>query len=198
MSEESTIENRPPHNETPEVRQQIADYERWISASGPHSKHGKFYRRQVAELKKFIPQWPEELKSFSNGYTIKSFPDAETAVIPPDKGRGCGGFSKDEQLALYDKEGRMVVTWGGGRRFENQYDEYGRIVASRLIDDSTKGKFDGDVRCVTRYTYEAGQPIKGLTSLQYPHYGHHTYESTFEKDFNTDPSFAKYKPESAE
>ena len=197
MSETSMIESRPPHNETPEVKKQIADYERWIRGSGPHSKHGKFYRRQVAELKKFIPQWPEELKSFSNSYTIKSFPDAETAVIPPHKGRGCGGLSKDEQLALYDGD-KMVASWSIGRRFEDQYDAEGRIVASRLVENSTRGQFDGEVRCVTRYTYEDGKPIKGLTSLQYPSFGHQTYETTYEKDFNTDPSFAKYKPETVE
>jgi len=198
MSEIPMIENRLPHNETPEVKQQIADYERWINASGPHSKQGKFYRRQVAELKRFVPQWPEELKSFSGTYTEDSFPGAQTAEIPPGKGRGCGGWSDDTQLALYDDKGRMVASWTIGRRFEDQYDDQGRIVASRLIEDSTKGQFDGDVRCVTRYTYEEGQPIKGLTSLQYPSFGHQTYETIYEKDFNTDPSFAKYKPESVE
>lgn len=29
---------------------EIKEYRHWIEASGPHSHHGKFYRRQVAEL----------------------------------------------------------------------------------------------------------------------------------------------------
>src|SRR4030067_2945765 len=65
-----------------DIQGQIEDYGKWTEASGPHSKLGKFYRRQIQQLEQVIayynqfrsygefepktvtePEWSQELET---------------------------------------------------------------------------------------------------------------------------------------
>ncbi len=54
VSIELPLENDRMWEEISKIKQQITDYDRYIQAQGPHSKHGKFYHRKSVELKRLV------------------------------------------------------------------------------------------------------------------------------------------------
>jgi len=94
MSELTNVIDQGPWKLDPATQKQIDDYERYIQAEGPHSKLGKFYRREVARLKRFEPVFPSEAQPFVRPYTEKSFPGSVPVEVPEDE-RTNAGRTKD-------------------------------------------------------------------------------------------------------
>lgn len=155
--------------------------DRWIQAEGPHSKLGKFYRRELNQLE----SEPSPSMDFFWSEPGKKHPKRNLGLVRmvlednhfQVKENDLGGITAEKRYGeisrsefYFDNQGRVVSQYYDGKfssyeypHFERNYtyDDAGRLIGQEEAFYSTEGeKIPSNVE---KYLYQAGKPDKQYT-----------------------------------